>query len=170
MTHKVMGAILILLGCGGYGFALAKKYKTEEKHLEELLAVVQHMINELQYQLTPLPDLCRQCTKQTTGVLRDVFRNLSRELDWQMMPDAQSCMTAAIKRSQNLSKSLRRLLNQLGNTLGRFDLPGQVCGLQGVKANCEEVLKRYRNGEENRLRNYQTLSLCAGAALVILFI
>lgn len=170
MTLKIIGAILIITGCGGYGILLVIKYRKEEQYLQELFEVLQYMISELQYKLTPLPDLCRQCAGESSGALRDVFRNLSRELDWQMMPDAKSCMVEALKKSRDLPKGLRRLLSQLGHSLGRFDLPGQICGLEGVKTNCAEMIKRYGNDRNTRLRNCQTLGICAGAALVILLV
>jgi hypothetical protein len=54
--------------------------------------------------------------------------------------------------------------------MGRFDLEGQLNGLEAVRTRCRDWLDELISGREVRLRNYQTLGLCAGAALVILFI
>lgn len=169
MNYKWIGAVLIIVGCGGFGFSIASSHKREEKILRQLLQALQYMESELQYRLTPLPELCRQVGKETSGILRDIFLNLARELDWQVSPDVCSCMSAAMKKSRDIPTSLRRLLLQLGHTLGRFDLPGQLRGLQSVRANCEEELKKLGKDRDVRLRSYQTLGLCAGAALAILF-
>ena len=42
--------------------------------------------------------------------------------------------------------------------------------LDMIKEECMSALQSLNNHNEERLRGYQTLGLCAGAALVILFI
>ena len=134
MSYKWMGAILVIVGCGGFGFAIAANYKREERLLRQLIRILQFMECELQYRLTPLPELCRQAGKEVSGILQNVFMDLSRELDWQVSPDACSCMSAAVRKSPDLPVSLRRLLLRLGHTLGRFDLPWQLQGLHAVQS------------------------------------
>ena len=104
------------------------------------------------------------------GLLRTVFLNLYRELSWQKLPDAGSCMYAAIQRSGEVPARVRRLLVQLGHTLGRFDLPGQIQGLQAVRKRCEDSLASMQKNRDERLRSYQTLGICAGMALAIILI
>ena len=58
----------------------------------------------------------------------------------------------------------------LGTTLGRFDLPGQLRGLEAAIRSAEEALRSIRDGAADRRRSYQTLGLCAGAAVAILFL
>ena len=103
------------------------------------------------------------------GPVKDAFLNFSRELDWQTASDACSCMKAAIKKTPNLPKEIRKILKQLGHTMGRFDLTGQLQGIQSVKQICQIEWKRISEDSVSRVRNYQTLGLCTGAALAILF-
>ena len=167
MSYRWFGAALVIAGCGGFGFSIASGYKREEGILRQLLRVLNYMEWELQYRLTPLPELCRQAGKETRGTLREVFFNLARELEWQTSPDAASCMTAALKRSHELPRRIRGIMKQLGHTLGRFDLPGQKQGLEEVKEACRMELEALGKNRETRLRSYGTLGLCAGAALAI---
>lgn len=95
---------------------------------------------------------------------------LAAELEWQTEPDAASCMDSVLKRTQTLSARSRRLLHQLGKTLGRFDLEGQLQGLQATCSACIAASNSLREDRTVRLRSYQTLGLCAGAALAILFL
>ena len=134
------------------------------------MGILQFIEAELQYRLTPLPELCRMAAGEAKGILRIVFLNLYRELNWQKLPDAGSCMYAAIQRSGEIPPRVRRLLVQLGHTLGRFDLPGQLQGIQSVRYRCAESLQNTRKNREERLRSYQTLGICAGAALAIVLI
>ena len=39
MSYRVMGAVLIFAGCGGFGFSIAANYKTREKLLRQLVAL-----------------------------------------------------------------------------------------------------------------------------------
>lgn len=169
MSYKWIGAVLIIAGCGCTGFLAASNKRKEERILQQLAEVLEFMESELQYRLTALPELCRQAGKGTTGVLREVFLNLARELDWQTAPDACSCMSAALKKSRELPDSVRHLLLNLGHTLGRFDLAGQLRGIEAVKSGCVQVLMKQGKDHEKRIRGYQTLGLCTGAALAILF-
>jgi stage III sporulation protein AB len=170
MGYKWIGAILIMASCSGCGFAIAAGKRREEQLLYQLIGILQFLEADLQYRLTPLPELCRLAAKETKGILRTVFLNLYRELKWQKLPDAGSCMYAAIQRSGEIPPKVRRLLVQLGHTLGRFDLPGQLQGIQSVRKRSEETLDAIRKNRDERLRSYQTLGICAGAALAIILI
>lgn len=170
MGYKWIGAILIMASCSGCGFAIAAGKRREEQLLYQLIGILQFLEADLQYRLTPLPELCRLAAGETRGILRTVFLNLYRELKWQKLPDAGSCMYAAIQRSGEIPPKVRRLLVQLGHTLGRFDLPGQLQGIQSVRKRSEETLDAIRKNRDERLRSYQTLGICAGAALAIILI
>lgn len=170
MGYKWIGAILIMASCSGCGFAIAAGKRREEQLLYQLIGILQFLEADLQYRLTPLPELCRLAAGETRGILRTVFLNLYRELKWQKLPDAGSCMYAAIQRSGEIPPKVRRLLVQLGHTLGRFDLPGQLQGIQSVRKRSEETLDTIRKNRDERLRSYQTLGICAGAALAIILI
>lgn len=73
MSYRWFGAALVIAGCGGFGFSIASGYKREEGILRQLLRALNYMEWELQYRLTPLPELCRQAGKETRGTLREVF-------------------------------------------------------------------------------------------------
>lgn len=170
MHYKWIGALIIITGCGGFGFAIASGYRQTMKRLRQLIHALTFMDCELQYRLTPLPELCRQTGREVTGQLRDIFTNLAMELDHQTAPDVSGCMTAALKRSPDPGPILRRHLVRLGHILGRFDLSGQLKGISSVKTACVQELHLLENDQHQRIRCYQTLGLCAGAALVILFV
>jgi stage III sporulation protein AB len=161
---------MIVIGCGSCGFSIAAGKRKEEQMLCQLIRILQFMEAELRYRLTPLPDLCRLASCEVKGTLRVVFLNLYRELSWQKMPDAASCMSAAIQRTGEVPGRIRRILIQFGQTLGRFDLEGQLQGIQSVRNRCEESLESIRKNRDERLRSYQTLGVCAGAALAIILI
>ena len=69
MDYKWIGAVLIVAGCGGFGFTLSSEHRRQEKSLRKLIAVLDFMACELQYRLTPLPDLFVAAGKETGGSL-----------------------------------------------------------------------------------------------------
>ena len=170
MTFKILGVILVMIGCGGVGFRIAAIHRYEEKSLRQLIGILDFMECELQYRLTPLPELCRQAASTCTDSPFAVFTELALEMESQINPDVDRCMAAALEKTKNIPPITRNKLIQLGKSIGRFDLNGQLKGLEAVRQECRRNLESLCTNQDNRLRSYQTLGLCAGAALVILFI
>ena len=170
MTIKWIGALLVIAGCGGVGFTMAASYKREERCLRALVRALDYMTCELQFRLTPLPELCRAAGKECGGPVGQALMVLSQELESQVSPDADSCMYATLGKLNNLPATSNEALTLLGKSLGRFDLEGQIQGIEQVRSHCRRELASLENGRDQRIRGYQTLGVCAGAALAILFV
>lgn len=167
---KIIGAIMVFCGCGGFGFAMAAAYRREERLLEQLCRGLEYMNCELSCRLTPLPQLCRNTANAVNGQIRWVFETLAEELERQVAPDAACCMAAVLATGQAMPGSVVEILNQLGQTLGRFDLPGQLRGIEACAQRGKMEMERMALDRGNRVRSYQTLGLCAGAALAIILL
>ena len=170
MTPKIFGAVLIITACGGMGFSMASAHRRKEQMLRQIIAAVRFMACELQYRQTPLPSLLSQSAEETGGVISQVLLTVTRELERQIAPDAACCMHAALQNFPKLPEAVAQKLQLLGRTLGRFDVGGQLSGLETVAQLCQRDLDGLLLNRDARLRSYGTLGLCAGAALVILFI
>lgn len=169
MSEKWLGAILIIGSCGGFGFSLASEYRKKERAFRQLLRALSYMECELQYRLTPLPELCRLAAQETDGIIRDVLFRLAGEMEGQTAPDAEICMKSVLQSTPSIPKPLGKHLQILGKTLGQFDLPGQLKELEGAQAACKRELEEIKSHRETTTKSYQVLGLCAGAALAILF-
>ncbi|MBQ9761650.1 MAG: stage III sporulation protein AB [Oscillospiraceae bacterium] len=167
---KIVGAVLIVAACGGIGLSKAAAHRRLEQELRNLIGVLEFMGCELQYRLTPLPELCRTAADVTRGTIRHIMEGLAQELEQQIAPDVSVCMAATLQKTQKTSPILTGHLERLGEWLGRFGLQGQLKSLDGLKAQCGDALKDLSFHRAERLRSYQTLGFCAGAALAILFI
>lgn len=170
MDYKWFGAVLIIAGCGGFGFSLAAAHQIQEKSLRKLIGILDFMSCELQYRMTPLPELCGAAGRDAGGSLGHLFQQFSDALLSSLSADVSDAMITTLKNSPELPEKTRDNLLLLGRSLGRFDLDGQLKGLEAVRASCRRDLEGFSANREARLRNYQTLSLCAGAALAILLI
>lgn len=159
---------MIIASCGGTGFSIASAARKEESQLQQLICAIQYMRSELQFRLTPLPQLCRQTGKQCRGTIGRLFDALAEELENQLLPEASDCMRAALNTVDDLPRRIRSICLQLGASLGQLDLNGQLLGLDQAFHSCQKIQKQMESNKEQRLRSYQTLGLCTGAALVIL--
>ena len=167
---KLFGALLVIAGCGGFGFFIAAEHRREEKTLRHFISVLELMECELQYRLTALPELCRQAAFESRGPLKKTFSFLADELEDQISPNVEKCVDAALAKVKELPKLTAEAMELLGRSLGRFDVEGQLKGIASVRAECVRIMESYTQNQDVRLRSYQTLGLCAGAAIAILFI
>lgn len=166
---RIIGAGCIFLGCGSFGFAMAAANRREEQELCRWLAALEFMSCELSYHLSPLGNLCRGAAEHSSGTVRQFLSALAACLERQTAADAQLCVHEVLVHLETTPR-LRRLFRDFGATLGRFDLAGQLRGLENGIRSAGEALRALRDGAAERRRRYQTLGLCAGAALAILFL
>lgn len=170
MTIRIIGGLMIVLGCGAFGFIFSYLQRKEVRYLRNILSALLFLECELEYRLTPLTELCRKTAQICEGGLGKVFNALAEELEYQVSPNVYSCMTVAIGNVKELPALSRKVLMMLGHELGRFDLEGQIKGLGAIQKEVQRLLIKCTDNQEARLRSYQTLGLCAGAALAILFV
>lgn len=170
MDCKWIGAVLIIVGCGAFGLVLCARHRSEEESLLNLIRALDYMVCELQFRLTPLPQLCRQAGQESSGLVRQVLTDLALELDMAMESEVSSAMDRVLASYSELPLYTRKNLNLLGKSLGRFDLEGQKSGLDSLRIACRRNMEELDRNRENRLRSYKTLALCTGAALAIILI
>lgn len=168
MIQKLLGGALVFAGCAGVGFMKAIQLRREEALLSDTVLLLIRMENELSCRRTPLPKLC-EMAEECRPELRSLYRALSDVLNGQTQVNVSDCMKLALKQ-QPLPKSVAMLHAQLGETLGKFDLEGQLRELEAVRKTAQQQLDSVRENQKDKLKSYQTLGLCAGAALVILLV
>ncbi len=170
MTLRILGAILVIAGCGGFGFLIAASHRREVRAMKQFISALDYMECELKYRLTPLPDLCRCSAAICRGSVKNMLSTLADELDTQISPDVKKCIDATMNMVSDIPSLVIEGFTLLGQTLGHFDLDGQLKGIESVKHECSRKLAAYMENQDTRLRSYQTLGICAGAAIAILFI
>ena len=167
---KLTGAIIII-GCSLYfGLQYAAGLTLEIGYLKKLICAIDYMSCELQYKLTPLPDLCRQTAGECSGHLKALFMDFADELDNQVSPNVKLCMSCVLARHGAIPKTTRKCLEHFSSSMGRFDLKAQIRALEAVRIMCRKHVEDLENGKETRVRIYKTLGICAGAAVVILLV
>lgn len=169
MMLRFAGAALLMAGCGGFGYTLTAAYRRELRQLRALLQGVQEMEWELKYRLTELPGLCRVGASAAGGELRVLLRELADRLDSCAVSEISGCLNGLLEK-RDFPPTVDKNLRLLGQSLGRFDLEGQVEGLRAVQHRCRQDLQVLEENSLQRQRSCRTLALCAGAALAILLL
>ena len=170
MTIRLFGAILTFAACSSFGFRLAASHRTDMLYLKSLISILDFMECELNYRLTPLPALCRQAAAEHKKTLGPLFEQLAAELDAQVSPSVEACLHSALHKTKPIPRLAGECLSELGCCLGKYTLEGQLMGLKAVRASCRQKYEELNNNKDARLRSYQALGLCTGAALAILLI
>ncbi len=148
---------------------IAGAYRLEVKYLKEFMQVMDMMESELQYRLSPLPELCAMAGNICTGGLRRFFLAISSELCKQVVLNPEMCIHSILE-SVKLTPRAAEMAALFGRSLGRYDAEGQLKGIRFVRSETKRTLDALLQNQDVRLRSYQTLGVCAGAAIVILFI
>lgn len=166
---RLLGAAVLLAGCGGFGFSLGASNRREARELRQVKKAVQEMEWELKYRMTELPELCGLVAAAAGGQVGKVFASLAEKLTLGEVEDLSGSFQGILANLE-LTRPCRKNLRLLGSSLGRYDLEGQLLGLEAVRHQCEKDLLSLEEGGRQRIRSYQTLTLCAGAALAILLL
>lgn len=170
MILRIIGAVFIFASCLGLGLYIAANTRREIKYLKSLVNAQEFMICELQHKAPALADLSRRTAQECYGRLRDVFLNLADELESNFFTDATQAMDKILRNVSDIPSYTQNALHRIGNSLGYFDMDGQVQRMQSVLEACRLYLQQLMRNSDSRIRQYQTLGLCAGAALIILLI
>lgn len=165
-----IGVILIVGGCGGCGFSMAAEYRAVEQNLRQLQNALEILQCEIQFRLTPLPEICAILRNACPGPVGSFFEALRQQL---LLPDAGEfhvCAGAAASKVRELPEQCRKIILELCATLGRYDTEGQMRAIVAAKDECLRSLEEVRAGQAGRLKSYKALGLCGGAALAILLL
>ena len=166
---RAVGCILLLCGCGGLGLSAALRLRARWAQLRELVAALEEMERELRCRLTPLPELLAGLGARTAGPVGGFFTRCVRELDTlEERPFSRLWGQALEESGLALEEEDRRLLEELGASLGRYDGRSQCQAIAQVRGRLEENLAAALERRERLGRVYGVLGLSAGALAVIL--
>lgn len=169
MTIRMCGAALTLLSGVLYAVKVTKEHRRKEACFEELQLILEHFVWQLQTNLSALSVCCQAAAGCGKGQMGTLFRQLALRLEQGSGADPGNCMEELVM-AQNLPAQLRQRLFQLADTLGRYDLSGQIAGIQAVQALCRRDLQTLESERTKTVKSCRVLGLCTGAAVAILLL
>lgn len=170
MTWRLLGAILLIVSSGGIGYRMAAAYRKEFTQLTQIKRMIDHIICNLQWLQSPLPQIIQDESAMLSGDIRSIFREYALQMDAQITPNASYCMKAALSAFPGISPCIRKHLLELGESLGRFDRQGQLLCLQGINSNCANELESIEKKLPDYTRCCHAYSLCMGIVLALMLL
>ena len=170
MIKEYWGSTLLIIGSIAVGRRLVHDYKKQFKMLQQISHMISNIVCDLEYHMTPLPQLIRNETVSLCPLLKRVFITFAEALESQISPNVMCCLDNTLAQYSDIHGTLKGILVELGNALGRFDLTGQLKCLQAVQLVCEKELDILAQGQAGYVKCCRAYCLCAGvlASLILL--
>ncbi len=168
---RLMGCVLLLCACVGMGVAAVMGLRARVVQLRGFLAALEEMAREVQFRLTPMPELLSNLGDRLKGPVGEFFRLCAGGLDGlDRRPFSKLWREALEATDLCLEEEDLLLLEELGNSLGRYDSRRQCEALIQTRDRLEENLIAAMDRRERLGRVYGALGLAAGAFLIIVLI
>lgn len=168
---RLVGAALLIAGCGGLGLDAVSRLDGRVRDLRELAAGLELLRRELGWRLTPLPEALSAAEQGAQGHAAQFFRFCAQRAGCLSGIPFQQLWREGLEQCPlRLDQEDRVLLEQLGPVLGRYDGDSQC---QAVDKALAGLARQQAQAEENRRRLgrvYGVLGVTGGLFLAILLI
>ena len=168
---RLLGAVLVVAGCGALGLGGVARLDGRVKDLGELAAGLDALQRELGWRLAPLPDALETAAKALHGPAADFFIRCAQgagQADGRSFQQVwrDGLSTAPLR----LTAEDRGFLERLGPVLGRYDGDSQRLALEDAAAGLRQLQGAAADDRRRLGRVYGVLGMTAGLFLAILLI
>lgn len=167
---KIIGAILVLGGAGGFGISKAMQFYRQLRQLREFLSALEILKCELNYTLLPLPKLCRITAERVRGAAAQFLAVYAALLEENTPRSRAAPQALEQTRGLALPSDAQMALLEVFSGLGRYDLDGENRLLQITAQRLNAALERCETEKRPMAKGYAALGICTGLALVILMV
>lgn len=168
---KIVGIVLVMVGCVGSGWYLSGKALRRIHLLEEWECILQFLYGEVDYAGRDLPDLiCRMIDQSHES--RNFWKGIYRQLRQGNVGRIATTWQRELQQKewQILQEPERRILEELGEIIGQTDRQTQLHAIQLYQQRLGEVLKHSRDSYQGQARVYHVAGITVGSFLVILLL
>ena len=168
---KMIGLTLIFASSGEAGISMARAVRTQLTQLRALIDALCAVRCELQTRMTPLPEAFAQlpaCDARVGAFFEALRSNLTA---------AQTCTVGyayrqALRQTPGLqfSAPTRAALLVLFESLGKYDLDGNLQLLSMTAARLQTELAQLQTAGKARCKTYVTLGVCTGLAVAVILL
>ena len=170
---KIIGCMLVIIGCGAIGFFEAEKMKKRLLEMQYIKRYVLFMKGEIRYGNKTLPETFLQLEKRANGVWKDFFGRTGKKL-WNTSNGTLSYVWEE-EVENSLSSSLLREAEkkewkELGENLGYLDQEMQINLLEIYEQHLGESIEKEKEKMSTQTKLYQVLGVMSGIFLVIILV
>lgn len=169
---KLIGLSLILTASTVAGLRLAAVVKRQQTQTLALIDAVLRIRHELQCRLTPLPEIFCALQAGRETAISAFFTELSQTLAAGSGCTVSYACRRALTKTQGLClpAAVRQTLLSLFDTLGLYDLEGNLQVLDLALTRLREQAAALRAEAPGRCRSFVTLGVCTGLAVAVVLL
>lgn len=168
---RLLGAALVLAGCGGLGLAGVARLEGRVRDLGELAAGLDTLQRELGWRLSPLPQALDAAARAVQGPAAQLFAQCAQCAGRPDGPGFQQVWREALSAAPlRLAAGDLALLERLGPVLGRYDGDSQRLALEDAAAGLRTLQGEAADDRKRLGRVYGVLGVTAGLFLAIVLL
>ena len=168
---RLLGAVLVVAGCGALGLGGVARLDGRVKDLGELAAGLDALQRELGWRLAPLPQALDTAARAVHGPASVFFTQCARQAgQTDGQPFQQIWLDSLSAAPLRLTAEDRGFLERLGPVLGRYDGDSQRLALEDAAAGLRQLQGAAADDRRRLGRVYGVLGMTAGLFLAILLI
>ena len=168
---RLLGAALLILGCGGMGLSAVNRLDSRVRDLRELSAGLEILRRELGWRLSPLPRALEVAAEGTHGRAAGFFAFCAQGSRQLAGASFRTLWSRGLEQCPlRLRREDRALLEQLGPVLGRYDGDSQRQAVENVLAGLDRQRVQAEDDRQRLGRVYGVLGVTAGLFLTLMLV
>ena len=168
---RLLGAALLMAGCGGLGLSAVSRLDSRVRDLRELSAGLEIFLRELGWRLSPLPDALTAAAGGTHGQASQFFVFCAQGAKQLAGTPFRTLWSRGLEQcALRLSGEDRALLEQLGPVLGRYDGDSQRQAVENVLAGLSRQRDQAEDDRRRLGRVYGVLGVTVGLFLTLMLV
>lgn len=162
------GRGFLILCCSGIGWSAAKQNHNRISQLETSQNLVIDLISQLGYTLKPAEELIRELASEERFSKLPYLNFFANAKSEELLPFPQRWKQAVRAYPGELSQEEKKLVEQIGDIVGAYDLQAQLEQLRCLSHQMGQVVQKLQAQEERSRTLCTSLGPLAGIALAIL--
>ncbi len=167
---KYAGMIFVVVSAASVGLQMSATLRGRCRLLQQLLAAMQILRNEISVCGTPLPQAFALMAVSTNGAVERLCTYVAREMDTRRWLTPLSAMEQGLENDSVWSQDqgVCNILRQCAAGLGKYDRTSQLQVIDQTANELSALLKQTEQEHCVRGKTYRILGICAGLSMVIL--
>lgn len=170
---KIVGSLMVFIGCLSWGFLYADKFRKRSKELTELERCINELQNEVTYTYTPIPEILYKISRKSIEPIGAIFENISTKLRHHKVDSVYEAFYETFKSQKdsiNINEEDINIMLDLSKSLGQSDVEGQKRIIELTLYNLRRQSSLAKENMDKNIKMYRYLGLTIGATLVIMFV
>lgn len=166
---RVVFLILILAGSTSVGFLLSKRYSDRVNELITFSGLINIFQNKIRFTRTPLPEAFEELADiKNNKIISSIFYDFSQNLKIKRCDEAWNESIEKRRNFLSLKEEDINLIKQLGTSLGKTDIDGQMSEINRFNTLLQVQIKKAEEERKKNEKMYKSLGTIIGLAIVII--